>query len=110
MPADILKYVSGAWQALYQGNNNSPSGTYNDTGQAISAYTLPARNSSGDGYTDGQQQASGFLATGNAPNAGSGQIGYGAVTTATSNCGSLSGASGCIQVNIGGAVHYVPYW
>ena len=38
-----------------------------------------------------------------------GQVGFG-YSVAASNCGSLSGAAGCIVVNIGGTPHYVPYW
>ena len=45
-----------------------------------------------------------------APTVGAGQIGYGATVVAASNCGSLSGAAGCIVVNVAGTVRYVPYW
>jgi len=32
------------------------------------------------------------------------------LTAAASNCGSLSGAAGCVQMTINGTTHYVPYW
>jgi hypothetical protein len=51
--ADILKYVGGIWQALYAGNNDAPSGTYNDQGQSTLVYTLPTRNTTGDESVQG---------------------------------------------------------
>jgi len=39
-----------------------------------------------------------------------GQVGYGSSVAASSNCGSLSGATGCLVVNIAGTARYVPYY
>lgn len=52
----------------------------------------------------------GLMLSGDPPKVESGQIGFGAKTTPPSYCGSLPGASGCIAVNIGGSLHYMPYW
>jgi len=35
---------------------------------------------------------------------------YTGTTVAATNCGSLSGSAGCIEVIISGVTHYVPYW
>ena len=45
-----------------------------------------------------------------APTVSSNQIGYGSTVAAATSCGSLSGAAGCIVVNIAGTPHYVPYY
>jgi hypothetical protein len=45
-----------------------------------------------------------------APTVSAGQIGYGATTAAASNCGSLTGAAGCVVLNIAGTTHYLPYY
>ena len=54
--------------------------------------------------------ATGLTATAVAPTVSSNQIGYGSTVAAASSCGSLSGAAGCIVVNIAGTAHYVPYY
>jgi hypothetical protein len=43
-------------------------------------------------------------------NASSATTLFNPTTVAASNCGSLSGAAGCISVTVGGVTHYVPYW
>lgn len=48
--------------------------------------------------------------TGAAPTVAAAQIGYGGTTVASTNCGSLAGAAGCIVVNVAGVTHYVPYY
>lgn len=45
-----------------------------------------------------------------APSTAAGQTAFGSTTAAASNCGSLSGAAGCLVININGTTHYVPYW
>ena len=32
------------------------------------------------------------------------------VSAAYANCGTLSGATGCVKIFINGATHYIPYW
>ncbi len=39
-----------------------------------------------------------------------GQISYGSTVVASSNCGSLSGAAGCIVINVAGTTRYVPFY
>ncbi len=62
------------------------------------------------GSTSGSLAATSFIAAGAATTASTGQISYGGTTAAASNCGSLSGAAGCIVENIAGATHYTPYY
>ena len=45
-----------------------------------------------------------------APTVAANQVGFGGTTVAASNCGSLSGAAGCLVINVAGTTHYVPYW
>jgi hypothetical protein len=52
----------------------------------------------------------GYVAIGTPPTAASGRIGYGGAIAASSNCGSLSGAAGCVELNVAGTLHYVPYY
>lgn len=39
-----------------------------------------------------------------------GQIGYGGTVTANTNCGTLVTSAGCVEVNVAGTVHYIPYY
>ena len=52
---------------------------------------------------------SNLAATSAAPTVASG-VGYGGTVVASSYCGSLSGAAGCVVVNVNGRTAYVPYW
>jgi len=58
----------------------------------------------------GVETAAGLVAIAAAPTVSSNQIGYGSTVAAATSCGSLSGAAGCIVVNIAGTAHYVPYY
>lgn len=58
----------------------------------------------------GPFQMQSLITTAAAPTVSAGQIAYGSTTVASSYCGSLSGAAGCIVVNIAGTTHYVPYY
>jgi hypothetical protein len=51
-----------------------------------------------------------FTATSAAPTVSTSQIGYGGTTAASSSCGSLSGAAGCVVINVAGTAHYIPYY
>ncbi len=53
-------------------------------GGALSAYSAPGRNATGDLIMNNSVPAS--------------------------RCGSLPGAKGCVAFQVGGVVHYVPYW
>ena len=64
-----------------------------------------------DGSTSASLQVvTSFMAVGAAATVSAGQIAYGGTTAAATNCGSLSGAAGCIVENIAGATHYTPYY
>jgi hypothetical protein len=52
----------------------------------------------------------GLISAGAAPTAAAGQIGYGGTTVASSFCGSLASAAGCVLINVAGTSHYVPYY
>jgi hypothetical protein len=52
----------------------------------------------------------GFIAEAAAPTVSASQIGYGGTTAASSSCGSLSSAAGCVVVNVAGTTHYIPYY
>ena len=54
--------------------------------------------------------ASDFLSDANPTAAGTGEISYGGTTSAASNCGLIVGAAGCVNINIAGTNHYVPYF
>lgn len=58
----------------------------------------------------GTPTAPNWTATAVAPTVTSGQIGYGGTVVASSDCGSLMSAAGCIVVNIAGTAHYIPYY
>lgn len=86
--------------------------TDQDTGitRGGSSGVLAAGKGGSPGDTSGTYEATDFWATGAAGTANSGQIRYGGTTAAASNCGSLSGAAGCVVLNIAGTTHYVPYY
>lgn len=62
------------------------------------------------GDLSGTVGAGNFTATVAAPTVAAAQIGYGSTTAAATNCGSLSGAAGCVVINVAGTTHYVPYY
>lgn len=63
------------------------------------------------GESGKNMQAIGALVlTAAAPTVASNQVGIGSVVSASSNCGSLSGAAGCLNINVNGTAHYVPYY
>lgn len=45
-----------------------------------------------------------------AATAGAGAISYGGTTAASTSCGTLTLAAGCIVVNVAGTTHYIPYF
>ena len=105
---------SGANRFVWWGSNTNLAGTSGggvlinadkDSGTAglsvFSGGTEPVRWS---------QLTNGLMLSGDPPKVSNGEIGFGAKTAPATSCGSLPGASGCIAVNIGGSLHYVPYW
>jgi hypothetical protein len=64
------------------------------------------------GRIDGSFRFSGpgAIFTAAAPTVSVSQIGFGGTTAAASSCGSLSGAAGCVVINVAGTPRYVPYW
>jgi hypothetical protein len=52
----------------------------------------------------------GLIATAAAPTVAASQVGFGGSVAASSDCGSLMSAAGCLVVNVAGATHYVPYY
>jgi hypothetical protein len=52
----------------------------------------------------------GVVLNGSTPAAAVGDVGLGNTVTAASNCGSLAGATGCLEINVGGTTHYIPYY
>jgi hypothetical protein len=44
------------------------------------------------------------------PTVASGDVGIGNTTTANTSCGTLALSSGCLQINVGGLMHYIPYY
>jgi hypothetical protein len=88
------RYLRAAGLYLYLGGNG-----------ATNPIAVDNLNMYNNGYYRGVQfEASGAAAS------YAGGISYGGTTAAASNCGSLTGAAGCIVVNIAGTTHYVPYW
>lgn len=61
-------------------------------------------DSTGNGFFNG------LIASGAAATSGSSQIAYGGTTASSSSCGSLSGAAGCVVINVAGTTHYLPYY
>lgn len=53
---------------------------------------------------------SGFTVTSSPIVSTANQVSYGGTTFATSNCGSIAGAAGCIAVNIAGTLHFIPFF
>jgi hypothetical protein len=45
-----------------------------------------------------------------APTVAASQVGFGSTTAVSSACGSLTGASACLVINVAGTVHYIPYY
>lgn len=84
-------FSAGQWDYHYYLPSNAPCGTAGCT-------------------TGGSSTATSHISTAVAPTVAANQIGYGGTTVAASNCGSLAGAAGCVQINIGGTAHYMPYY
>jgi hypothetical protein len=62
-----------------------------------------------------QFNAAGVLTVGTtltsaAPTVAASQIGLGSTVAASSNCGSLASAAGCVVINVAGTTRYVPYY
>lgn len=55
-------------------------------------------------------EAVSFIATGAAGAVSAGQVSFGGTTTASSSCGTLAGASGCLIINVAGTTAHVPYY
>ncbi len=72
--------------------------------------TLIAGSSATGSYVPGTFQSTGFIATAAAPTVSASQIGYGGSTAASSSCGTLASAVGCVVINVAGTAHYVPYY
>ncbi len=62
------------------------------------------------GHFSSVTSEAGILMKGVAPAASAGQVSLGSAVAASSNCGSLAGAAGCLVINVGGAIHYAPYF
>lgn len=82
---------------------------YNWTASTEVMAGLQVSSGSGDGYLN-LYDSGGIGIYGATPTVASGQLGLGTTTTASSSCGSLSGASGCLEINVGGTAHYIPYY
>jgi hypothetical protein len=52
----------------------------------------------------------GIILSGSPPSSGTGLITIGGTIVAASNCGSVAGSVGCVEMGIGGGLHYAPYW
>lgn len=52
----------------------------------------------------------GVVATAAAPTVAAAQIGFGSTVTASTSCGSLAGASGCMVINVAGTPRNVPFY
>jgi hypothetical protein len=111
----------GGFQSVTLGAGLTLSGTTlvaNGTGLPLSGGTMTGTLTFDDGgswgstgpFTSLPGSFGGVTLTAVAPTVGSGQIGYGSTTTAATSCGSLSGAAGCVVINVAGTAHYVPYW
>ena len=83
-------------------------------GEGSSQLIIPASGSATIGSagltTTGLLQAVQLTATGAPATVSAGQISYSGNTTASSSCGSLSGAAGCATINVAGTVRHVPYY
>jgi hypothetical protein len=90
-------------------NGSAPVTIATDATNANTFSTIVARDSNGS-FVATDVFASGFIGTAAAPTVSAAQIGYGGTTAASSNCGSLSGAAGCVVINVAGTTHYVPYY
>ena len=89
---DVLKGSTiGAAVSLTNGPLRLNNRVYNDTSPTTHTATIPVRNATGDWVFDGQVNFTGG-------------------TVAASYCGTLSGAAGCVVVQVGGVTHYIPYW
>jgi hypothetical protein len=136
----ISSYYWGGGNLVFQGNNSGVTGSWSyvaaingygfeapsTAGFCVSSSTNPTggvdtclwRASAGvatlgngtQGDFSGVLKLANVIATGSPSTASAGQISYGGATAASSNCGSLSGAAGCIVENIAGTTHYTPYY
>ena len=101
--SSIRSPVSGAFEFL----NNGGSSVFGLS--TVSNGVAALGNGTSADYSGTLKLAS-LLATGGPATATTGQIAYGGTTAAASNCGSLSGAAGCIVENVAGTTRYTPYY
>ena len=85
---------------------------FNGTPNTVDLVSIPTNSASGSPFTQlpPATQAGGIVLTAAAPTGASGQITLGNGTTATTSCGSISGAAGCIAITVNGTAQYVPYF
>jgi hypothetical protein len=63
-----------------------------------------------NGTYGGTAKLGNIIATVAAPTVSASQIGYGSTTAASSSCGTLASAAGCVVINVAGTAHYIPYY
>lgn len=74
-----------------------------DLGAADSASTVVFTSA-------GEMQSPGHVFTAAAPTVAAAQVGLGSTTAASSSCGSIAGAAGCLVINVAGTTRNVPYF
>jgi hypothetical protein len=77
----------------------------NDTYSSF-AFRSPGFLVDGFGNTTGGT----LVLTSGTPVTTAGKVSFGATTTASSSCGTLAGAAGCLEINVGGTSRFVPFY
>jgi hypothetical protein len=118
-------YAAETWSSLDRGSY-IVFGTTNTGGHTTAAEAMRIQPSGGVSIGSSTFNATdpgqGVLAVQNAPTFGSlilgaaastvsgSQIGYGSTTAASTSCGTITLAAGCVVINVAGTTRYIPYF
>jgi hypothetical protein len=98
----ILGVSTGAQSALLIDSSGSC--------QIRSNWGILCSGGANDLRPSGSPTFAGVTYTTAAPTVSMGQVGFGGSFVASSSCGTLAGAAGCLVINVAGITHYVPYY
>jgi trimeric autotransporter adhesin len=81
------------------------------TGDVPACYnTTSFQLTSGPACGNVAQTYPGLIATAAAPTVAAAQIGYGSTTAASTSCGTIALATGCVVINVAGTTRFVPFF